>query len=237
MASYVLVHGAGFGANCWDRLTPLLEAAPVGGRVLAVDLPGRGKRAGTDVRTVTLDDCAEAILADVGEADLHDIVLVAHSFAGVVVPRVMPPLADRLSRVVFVSAVVPPDGTAVIDGIDPGVRAAVEETIAGGIYAPGPDASRAMLCNDMDDDLAAWTLERLVDESAALLTEVVDISGLEGTPVPRTYVRLSEDRCYVPDLQERSSRLVGGDEVHLPSGHMPMVSMPDRLAAVLTEQP
>ncbi|WP_308115765.1 alpha/beta hydrolase [Rhodococcus sp. BP-241] len=58
--SFVLVHGAGMGASCWDRLVPRLT-----GRVVAVDLPGRGERADIDLRTVTLEDCADAIVADV----------------------------------------------------------------------------------------------------------------------------------------------------------------------------
>ena len=57
---FVLVHGAGGGADCWDRLLPHLDRAAV-----AVDLPGRGSRAGVDLASVTLDDCARAILDDV----------------------------------------------------------------------------------------------------------------------------------------------------------------------------
>ncbi|MGK9274046.1 alpha/beta fold hydrolase [Williamsia muralis] len=49
--SFLLVHGAGMSATCWDRLTPLLT-----GRVVAVDLPGRGTRAAQDLRTMTRAD-------------------------------------------------------------------------------------------------------------------------------------------------------------------------------------
>ena len=60
---FVLVHGAGFGANCWDRLLPHLDRPAI-----AVDLPGRGSRAGIDLASVRLDDCARAILDDVAAA-------------------------------------------------------------------------------------------------------------------------------------------------------------------------
>ena len=89
-----------------------------------------------------------------------------------------------------------------------------------------------MLCNDLDAEAAAWTLDQVVDDCAALLTEPVDLSGLAAS-VDRTYVRLTEDHCYPPDLQERSSRLVGGDTVFLNAGHMAMVSIPDQVAALL----
>jgi len=225
--SFVLIHGAGMGAQCWDRLVPLLD-----GETCAVDLPGRGPRSEVDLRSVTLTDCAQAIVDDVDRAGLDDIVLVAHSFAGVSVPRVMAALASRLRHVVFLSAVVPADGTRVLDQIDPEVRAAVEASIGDGIYHQDAAGAEAMLCNDLDADETAWTLAQVVDESAALLAEPVDLSGL-AVDVPRTYVRLTLDHCYPPDLQERSARAVGGDTVFLDSGHMAMVSMPDQVAALL----
>jgi pimeloyl-ACP methyl ester carboxylesterase len=225
--SFVLIHGAGFGAACWNELVPLLDA-----EALAVDLPGRGARSDVDLRTVTLKDCAEAVVADVEAAGLTDVVLVGHSFAGVTVPRVMDAIPERIRHVVLVSAVVPPDGTRVLDQIDPGVRAAVEESLAGGIYSQGLDAARLMLCNDMDETTAASALGRLVDDSAALLSEPVDLSGF-ARDIPRTYVRLTRDHCYTEELQERSARLVGGDVATLDSGHMAMISVPDRLAQVL----
>ncbi|UTP28072.1 alpha/beta fold hydrolase [Streptomyces rapamycinicus] len=75
--SFVLIHGAGFGADCWDELIPHLSA-----EALAVDLPGRGTRAGVPLGTVTLSDCADAVREDVEARGLREVVLVGHSFAG-----------------------------------------------------------------------------------------------------------------------------------------------------------
>ena len=225
--TYVLVHGAGMGASCWDRLLPHLDGPSV-----AVDLPGRGVRADTDVATVSLADCADALEQDVLATGADDIVLVAHSFAGVVVPRVMERLRARLRHVVFLAAVVPEDGTAVIDQIDPTVRSAVEDSITDGVYHQHPDGVRFMLTNDMTPEQADWTVSLVVDDSGALLTEVVDLGGL-ATDVPRTYVRTTQDACYTPDLQARSAPRVGGGEAVLESGHMPMVTQPETLARLL----
>lgn len=224
---FVLIHGAGMGASCWDRLLPHLDRPTI-----AVDLPGRGSRAGVDLATVDLDDCARAILDDVAAVGADDVVLVGHSFAGVSVPRVMAELAPRLRHVVFLSAVVPPDRTAVLDQIDPAVRELVRASTAGGVYSQDREGARLMLCNDMDAEQTAWTLDRVVDDSAALLTERVDLSGLSAD-VPRTYVRLTDDACYSPDLQERSAARVGGDVQYLDTGHMAMVSAPQQLAKLL----
>lgn len=225
--SFVLIHGAGYGADCWNELVPLLGAP-----TLAVDLPGRGARSGFDLRSVTLKDCAEAVVADVMARDLTDVVLVGHSFAGVTVPRVMEAIPDRIRHVVLVSAVVPPDGTRVLDQIDPAVRAAVEESLAGGLYSQGREAAAQMLCNDMDEVTAASALDRLVDDSAALLSEQVDLAGF-ARGIPRTYVRLGRDQCYPAELQERSVRIVDAAVETLDAGHLVMISAPERLAEVL----
>jgi hypothetical protein len=172
----------------------------------------------------------------VRDLDGDELVFVAHSFAGVTVPRVMAELAPRLRHVVFLSAVVPPDGTSVLDQIDPAVREAVRASIAGGVYAQERAGAEMMLCNDMNPEQTAWTLDQVVDDSAALLTEPVDLSGL-GAPVPRTYVRLTQDVCYPPELQERSAGIVGGEVQYLDTGHMAMVTAPERLAGILSSLP
>lgn len=224
---FVLIHGATMGADCWDLLTPLLD-----GEVLAVDLPGRGRRADNDLRTVTLEDCGKAVAADIVERDLTDIVLVGHSFGGVTVPRVLSLVPERIRQVLLLSAVVPEDGTRVLDQIDPEVRAAVEAGIAGGIYSVGEEAARAMLCNDADDEQSTFILDRVVDDAAALLTETVDLSGYR-LPIPRTYIHLSNDQCYPPELQTRSAQRIGADTVTVAAGHMAMVTVPAQLAAIM----
>ena len=81
-----------------------------------------------------------------------------------------------------------------LDQIDPGVRTAVEQSLAGGIYHQEREVARAMLCNAMDPATADSALDRLVDDSAALLSEPVELGGY-AIDVPRTYVRLTADRC------------------------------------------
>ena len=132
--------------------------------------------------TALLLSCAE-----VSSVLGRDVVLVGHSFAGVTVPRVLDLLPDRIRHVVLVSAVVPPDGSRVLDQVDPGVRDLVEQSIVGGVYHQTCEGAAAMLCNDMDEATAAPTLGRLADDSAALLSEAVDLSGYK-REIPRTYV-------------------------------------------------
>jgi pimeloyl-ACP methyl ester carboxylesterase len=226
---FVLVHGGGMHGSCWNRLVPLLD-----GEVVVVDLPGRGARSGVKLTEVTTASCAEAVVNDLLAADLSDVVLVGHSLAGVTLPQVVGKVRERIKRVVFLSAVIPPQGTSVLDNIDPSVRSAVEESLTGGIYSQDPATIAPFLCNDLDQDGTGFVLNCIVDDAAGLLLEPVDLAGLGD--VPRTYVRLARDQTYPPELQAKAIAAIGpADEMQLDSGHMVMVGQPHALAKLLNQ--
>lgn len=227
--SFVLIHGATMGADCWERVRPLLD-----GDVLAVDLPGRGSRSDIDMRGVTLEDCARAVVADVHRHDLTDVVLVGHSFGGVTVPKVMALIPERIRRAVLLSAVIPKHRTRALDQIDPTVRTTVESGIADGVYSVDTDSARAMLCNDADEGQSAFILDHVVDDAAALLAEPVDLGGYR-LPVPRSYVRTTDDRCYPPALQAEAAERIDATPIDIDAGHMAMVTAPARIASALND--
>ncbi len=233
--TYVLVHGGGMTARCWDPLLPHL-----GEPAVAVDLPGRAGD-GIDVAGVAVADFVDRVVDVIEGADLHDVVLVGHSLAGITLPGVAAAVPDRLRRLVFVSAAVPPDGGTV--GAILGTLGPELEHLAvrlgddlvdpsGTLHA---DLAIAMFCNDLDDAGTAFVLEGLSGESLAVLDEPVGLSGLGD--LPRTYVRLLQDASIVLATQDRMVEHLGGpgvvDVVDIDAGHMVMMGDPAALAAVL----
>jgi len=106
-ATIVLIHGAGAGRWCWEPMIPLLEAA--GHAVIAPSLSGW-----TDRRT-TLDDHIREARALLEEHDLRDIVLVGHSYGGMVITGLAEEVPERIAQLVFLDAVYPRDGEASFD--------------------------------------------------------------------------------------------------------------------------
>ena len=58
--------------------------------------------------------------------DLHDVVLVGHSLAGITIPQVAARVPDRIRALVFVSCTVPRDGQSTHDTLDPEIQALSE---------------------------------------------------------------------------------------------------------------
>jgi pimeloyl-ACP methyl ester carboxylesterase len=83
MATFVLVHGAGHGAWCWDLTTPALRAA--GHEVLAPTLAGMGERADLLSDRVDLATHIDDVTSFLRDYDLHDVILVGHSYGGTVI--------------------------------------------------------------------------------------------------------------------------------------------------------
>jgi pimeloyl-ACP methyl ester carboxylesterase len=231
--AFVLVHGGGFAGSCWERLVPRLD-----GEVHAVDLPGRGSRP-AELSTVTVADYVSAVVSEIEDADLRDVVLVGHSLAGITLPGVTARVPDRLRRLVFVSASVPDQGTSMIDVLSTfGPTATlVADQLGADVVTPDgtlhPHLATAMFCNEMDDEQRAFTLERMVPEPFRVITEPVDLRGLQ-QPVPRTYVRLLRDQSLSVETQDRFIGNLGeADVIDLDTSHMAMVTDPAGLAAIL----
>ena len=89
---------------------------------LAVDLPGRGAHP-ADLTSLTIGDFVDSVVTDIEAADLHDVVLVGHSLAGLTIPGVAARPAGPVRRLVFVSCTVPRDGESTYDTLDPEVQA------------------------------------------------------------------------------------------------------------------
>src|SRR5688572_21568243 len=83
MATFVLVHGGWHGGWCWARVTPILRAA--GHAVYVPSLTGMGDRAHLLNPSIGLETHVEDVLGILHYEDLRDVVLVGHSYGGMVI--------------------------------------------------------------------------------------------------------------------------------------------------------
>jgi pimeloyl-ACP methyl ester carboxylesterase len=225
--SFVLIHGGSFAASCWDLLLPHLDPSTV-----AVDLPGRGARP-RSLEALTIADSVAAVVDEIETRDLHDVVLVGHSMAGITMPGVAEQIPERLAHLVFIACTVPPDGHSTVDTLDPEIQALARQNAQRPTGGMMDDAmATAMFCNDMNDEQIAATLGRMVPEAVQLVLEPVSLAGMRND-VARTWVRTDRDLIVPPDRQDLFAKRIGATIVPIDAAHMVMISQPAELARVL----
>jgi pimeloyl-ACP methyl ester carboxylesterase len=219
-ATFVLVHGAWFGGWSWKKIAPRLRAA--GHEVYTPTLTGLGERSHLFTPEVDLDTHIKDVAAVLEFEDLTDVVLVGHSYAGMVIAGMAQKAAPRLAELVYMDAFFPEDAKSVND------------------YSPKPHPSVDGRVKPLDPRVAfgitderdiAWMAQRLRDQPAKTLSQPVRLSA--ATSVRQTYIQCHSRRAYFYEAAGRATRQ-GLRLVEMASaGHLPMVTMPNELVSSL----
>ena len=113
MATFVLVHGGWHGGWCWQKVIPFLEAA--GHEVHAPTLTGLAERASELSPHVGLDTHIQDIVGLLEEKNLQGVILVGHSYGGMVITGVVDQVPERIAHLVYLDTFVPRDGESMVD--------------------------------------------------------------------------------------------------------------------------
>jgi pimeloyl-ACP methyl ester carboxylesterase len=232
---FVFVHGMSHGAWCWELVQAPLERA--GHRTLAVDLPGHGRRA-HERRRASVAAYARAVADAMTLAGFHRAVVVGHSMGGVVIPKVAELVPARIAHLVFLAAVVLPDGGSLLDthASLPGRRLMRGLAASGGQAIQYPavlEHGRWMSDLAASDARVVAALARLTPQPARPLAERVDLRRFYAMRVPRTYVRCLRDVAVPPAKAAEYAARLGVTPIDLDTGHGPMLSAPDELVKIL----
>lgn len=232
--AFVLVHGAWHGAWCWRRVLPLLRRAGV--EAHAVTLTGVGERAHLLSPSVDLHTHIQDVVGLIEAEELQRIVLVGHSYAGVVVTGV----ADRLQRerpgtlahLVYLDAAVPYPGDSWSSHQSAETRQARIDASkpSGGLSFPPPDA-RLFGLEGADRD---WVNRRQTPQPFRLYQQPLDFDAARVAAAPRTFIDCTSPAlATIAPARERVRREPGWQVLELATGHDPMVSEPQALADML----
>jgi pimeloyl-ACP methyl ester carboxylesterase len=248
VATYVLVGGAWIGAWAWTHVARRLRAG--GHDVHPVTLTGLGERVHLGGPDVDLDTHITDVVNVIDYEDLDQVVLVGHSYAGIVVEGVADRRASRIAAVVYVDSAPMGDGLAHIDMYPPEACAAVESAVAAagdgwrlpfpGIERLGQQASLAGL----DDRALEGLADRATPQPFATYTRPLKLSG-DDVRYDRRAIVCSDGGFSVAQIRDALESDDPGmfgvyagpgwtfDEIH--TGHWPMLSAPDALADVLAK--
>ena len=245
MGTYVLVHGGFHGSWCWSRLLPLLEAA--GHVAYGPSLTGLGDRADLLSPEVGLSTHIANITGLIREKDLRHVILLGHSYGGMVITGVADQVPDRINHLLYLDTFVPRNGEAMADIVPRQIarfRTEARQHGDGWRVAPPmkmPFGIRGLYGVTDEPDLS-WVRAMLTPQSLKTFEEPLHLADPDIVArYPRTHIwctgggfllalarRLASPRTLPP--KEPGWRLR-----RLPTGHDAMITMPRALAALLLE--
>jgi pimeloyl-ACP methyl ester carboxylesterase len=124
-ATYVLVHGAWGGGWDWKHVAQLLTAD--GNEVYRPTLTGQGEHSNLSSTNIDLDTHIQDIVNVIVWENLHNVVLVGHSYGGMVITGVADRVPDRIQHPVYLDALLPENGENVDSIISPKLKKPVKD--------------------------------------------------------------------------------------------------------------
>jgi pimeloyl-ACP methyl ester carboxylesterase len=228
MATFVLVHGSWHGGWCWKKLTPILRQH--GHEVHTPTLTGMGDRQHLLAENVGLSIHAQDIAAFLYYEDLRDVVLVGHSYGGMVISGAAELEAERIKRLIFLDAVIPKDNQS-IDDIFPGTVPHLRQQAisAGETWRIPPQSPQAYGVVDPVD--ALWMEQRLCPISILTYEERIRLVNPAAALLARSYIW-----CKLHNMLKAvaaQAKTDGYDYHELDASHDAMITAPAALAAIL----
>jgi pimeloyl-ACP methyl ester carboxylesterase len=155
--NFVLVHGAWHGGWCWRDVGAALRTA--GHQVFTPTLTGLGERAHLLNPDVRLSTFIRDICAVIEAEELHEVVLVGHSFAGPVITGVADLMPQRLGQLIYLDALIVQSGQSALSILPLDVQTERSRTIDHeGLRMAIPSADKFGV---FEPDQVAWLTRQL----------------------------------------------------------------------------
>lgn len=218
----VSVHGAWAGGWQMKKVVPLLEAR--GYEVHCPTLSGLGERFHTATADIGLETHIQDIVNYILFADLHHVILLGHSYGGMVITGVADRIPERIARLVYLDAFLPENGESAI-----GVRRGLPELFAQ---------------HTLDGFIHPWWVKpdksfpRDVPHPLKTMTDPLVLKNPAAAAIPGTYILTVEpgkapaDDDFYPFYLRAQAR--GWPVIVMEADHVPQWRKPAETAALLT---
>lgn len=226
--TFVLVHGAWHGGWCWIKTTRLLTDAAH--TVYAPTLTGLGERAHLARPDIDLETHIQDVVAVLESEELRNVVLVGHSYGGMVISGVAARVKNRIAGLVYLDAFVPDAGQSVFSLTAP-ERAGMLRNAASagdGWRIPPLPPERFGISSQRD---AEWAQRHLVGQPLQTFEQPIAAVASSDT---RTYIYCSKHASGTFDQFAERFRDDRKWRFHdVKTGHDAMVTAPGEIAKIL----
>jgi len=237
MAHYVLVHGAW---HTGKELEP--TAVPIRAAGHKADTPTiTGNRPG-DPKTIGLNDAIKSIVDYLATENLKDVILVGHSYGGMIITGVADRAPDRIHRLVYWNAFVPNSGESLNDMVPPQYVALFDQIAAqrgdSTVVLPFPIWREAFI-NDADLATAQKAYDALNPHPIRTFSDKITLkTNPADMQIAKSYVNCTEDTSlphHYPWHPRLSQKLGLFRLVQAPGSHELCFTNPNRLAQAIMD--
>jgi pimeloyl-ACP methyl ester carboxylesterase len=229
MATFLICHGAWSAGWAWKKVRPLLRAA--GHEVFTPTYTGVGERSHQASPNVDLETHIKDVLAVIEFEDLREIVVVGHSYGGMVATGVTDRVPERVKQLIYLDAFVPANGQSLLDLRGPAPPPAASSPGEEWLIPPNPTPP------DTPPADLAWITPRRRPQPVKTFTQPLQLRGPQPPKFPRSYIYCT--RKTPDDVFAQFSKRFKSDPAwryfEIDASHSPNVTAPEALAKLLTQ--
>lgn len=228
---YVLVHGAWHGGWCWRQVTQIL--AGKGNVVYTPTNTGLGERQHLLSNNITLNTFVDDISNLLYFEDLHNVVLVGHSFGGLAISGVADRCPERIQQLVYLDAFILQNGQSTMGTLPDGVANKLRQQsndFDGGLSLPIPSPKSFGVTQP---DQVQLLEQYCTPQPLSVYESTLQLQHSIGNGLPVTYV--AADPGYAPTAASRvfAQQQTKWKYITVNAGHNLPVCHPDLVAELL----
>jgi pimeloyl-ACP methyl ester carboxylesterase len=225
MATFLVAHGAWSAGWAWKKMRPLLRGR--GHELYTPTHTGLGERAHLASPDVDLETHIADIVGVLEAEDLREVILIGHSYGGMVATGVADRARDRVRVLVYLDAFAPRNGDSVFS-LTPERRATMGAAAVDGWKLPP-----SIMPADTSEADQAWAVPRRKPQPIKTFEQPLRLLHGELT-LPRHYIyclRCRPDDGFRP-YYERAKK-EGWGHYEIDASHNPHITAPESLAEIL----
>jgi pimeloyl-ACP methyl ester carboxylesterase len=223
LSTFVLVHGSWHGGWCWKKLTPRLVKR--GHICLTPTLSGMGEHFHIASQRMGLSVHIQDIINLLEFEDLNDVILVGHSYSGMVITGV-PERSSRVNKLVYLDAIVPEHGQSVFSLIT-GMEDQFNRSADSNGMVPSWKPEDFGVADPRD---IQWMKSRLTSMPILTHQEKLEAPKMKAKKLPRYFVHCTQSG--LGGFAEKIQR-EGGTVFELDTGHDAMITEPEKVSSIL----
>lgn len=232
MATYVLIHGSWHGGWCWKKVTPLLQS--FGHLVYAPTLSGLGARSHLADCPLDLNTHITEVANIITYEDLSEVILVGHSYSGMVITGVATQIPQRLLKLVYLDAYLPYEGESELDLWPEEEQVQARSDLEEGRVFREPVSPEILGIEDIDT--ADWVSARLTPHPLTTYIDPPPLGNELSSGLPGVNIHCTKGLVASRTLEFAIRAREMGFEVHkLATGHDAMLTEPKLLTELLLE--